>query len=179
MIENIRSNVRFDYVPTPFKHALVAVDDRGALVQLTFFARASRLRSDLERPGARRDSKACETVSTQLTEYFEGKRRTFDLDVAPRGSEFELRVWRALLTIPYGETASYLDLSRIVGPPSNPRNIGAANGANPIAIVIPCHRIIGHDGKLVGYGGGLQMKQYLLDLEQQVSRLRPHQLALM
>jgi O-6-methylguanine DNA methyltransferase len=111
------------------------------------------------------DAGACRGVVEQLDEYFRGRRRDFDLELSPRGTEFQLRVWRELTRIPYGETISYQELSRRIGNPSATRAVGRANGANPIPIVIPCHRVIGADGSLTGYGGGIDIKRQLLALE--------------
>jgi len=105
-------------------------------------------------------------VHQQLDEYFAGRRRVFDLPLSPAGSAFQRAVWQALCDIPYGETISYSDLAIRVGKPAAVRAVGAANGRNPIPIVIPCHRVIGRDGKLVGFGGGLAVKRHLLALEQ-------------
>lgn len=102
----------------------------------------------------------------QLTAYFAGRLRTFDLALEPAGTPFQQRVWKALLDIPYGETESYGALARRIGDVKAVRAVGLANGANPISIVIPCHRVIGANGSLVGYGGGLPNKRALLDLEQ-------------
>lgn len=101
----------------------------------------------------------------QLGEYFAGARRAFTLPLAPAGTEFERRVWRELGAIPYGETRSYAEIAQAIGRPAACRAVGRANGRNPIAIVIPCHRVIGSDGSLTGYGGGLDLKRFLLDLE--------------
>jgi O-6-methylguanine DNA methyltransferase len=101
----------------------------------------------------------------ELDEYFRRQRREFTLDLDLRGSDFQLRVWRALLDIPYGETRSYADLSRAIGREGAFRAVGSANGANPIAIVVPCHRVISADGTLGGYAGGLDLKRRLLALE--------------
>lgn len=101
----------------------------------------------------------------QLGEYFAGKRRTFDVPLSFSGSDFQTRVWRALLTIPFGETRSYGEIARQVGKPGASRAVGAANGRNPISIVAPCHRVVGSTGKLTGFAGGLDAKSYLLDLE--------------
>lgn len=101
----------------------------------------------------------------QLREYFDGKRRAFDLPLAPRGTDFQCSVWKALARIPYGETVSYAQLAQRVGKPTATRAVGAANGRNPLPIVLPCHRVIGADGGLTGFGGGLPTKQFLLKLE--------------
>jgi methylated-DNA-[protein]-cysteine S-methyltransferase len=104
-------------------------------------------------------------VRLQLEEYFAGTRRTFDVPLSLHGNEFELRVWSALREIGYGETASYGEIARRIGAPSAARAVGLANGRNPIALIVPCHRVIGADGSLTGYGGGLERKRLLLDLE--------------
>ena len=104
-------------------------------------------------------------VAAQLREYFAGERQAFDVPLAPSGTEFQLACWRALAEIPYGETRSYGEQARHIGRPDRARAVGAANGANPIAIILPCHRVIGADGSLVGFGGGLETKRRLLDLE--------------
>lgn len=104
-------------------------------------------------------------AARQLRAYFAGERRTFDLPLAPAGTPFQLAVWRALADIPYGRTESYGELARRIGRPNAVRAVGAANGANPLPIVVPCHRVIGADGSLTGYGGGLPIKQALLELE--------------
>jgi len=107
------------------------------------------------------------SAATQLREYFAGERSRFDLQLAPRGTEFQKAVWAALLRIPFGETASYGQIARAIGRPAACRAIGGANHRNPIAIVIPCHRVIGADGSMTGYGGGLDHKRHLLALEAQ------------
>ena len=107
----------------------------------------------------------------QLEEYFAGTRRTFDLPLDPVGTAFQRAVWAQLLAIPYGETRSYADIARAIGRPSATRAVGAANGRNPLPIVAPCHRVIGSNGALTGFGGGLPNKILLLDLESRVSRL--------
>jgi methylated-DNA-[protein]-cysteine S-methyltransferase len=98
----------------------------------------------------------------QLEEYFAGKRRDFDLPLRLNGTEFQQRVWRALTKIPYGETWSYGELAKRIGNPNASRAVGLANGRNPISILVPCHRVIGADGSLTGYGGGVERKQWLL-----------------
>ncbi len=102
----------------------------------------------------------------QLEEYFSGLRNEFELPLAARGTEFQNQVWQALTTIPYGETWSYQDLADAIGNPKAVRAVGMANGKNPISIVVPCHRVIGKNGKLTGYAGGVDRKQRLLALEQ-------------
>jgi methylated-DNA-[protein]-cysteine S-methyltransferase len=122
-------------------------------------------------PGRRQDAYPLLTETRrQLQEYFDGLRREFTLPLDPRGTDFQLRVWRALQSIPYGKTSSYGELARALGMPHASRAVGAANGANPLPIVIPCHRVLGSTGKLVGYGGGLPMKKRLLELERDVCR---------
>ncbi|HYD86102.1 MAG TPA: methylated-DNA--[protein]-cysteine S-methyltransferase [Vitreimonas sp.] len=108
----------------------------------------------------------------QLDAYFAGKLRAFDLPLAPKGTPFQQRVWQALLAIPYGATRSYGQQAAAIGSPQASRAVGLANGRNPIAIVIPCHRVIGANGSLTGYGGGMERKQLLLELEQGQPLLR-------
>ena len=104
-------------------------------------------------------------AKAQLDEYFAGTRRRFDLPLAPEGTAFQKKVWAALETIPYGETRTYGELAAMIGSPKAARAVGGANHANPISIIIPCHRVIGADGSLTGYGNGLPMKAYLLNME--------------
>jgi methylated-DNA-[protein]-cysteine S-methyltransferase len=105
-------------------------------------------------------------LELQIVEFFSGKRTSFDYPLQPSGTEFQQAVWNELVKIPCGETRSYLQIAKALGRPTATRAVGAANGANPIALVIPCHRVIGSDGKLTGYGGGMDMKARLLDFEQ-------------
>jgi len=107
----------------------------------------------------------------QLHAYFAGELKAFDLPLAPQGTPFQLAVWKRLCEIPYGETISYGELARRIGNPNASRAVGLANGSNPIPIVIPCHRVIGSNGKLTGYGGGLPIKEKLLGLERRQLRL--------
>jgi methylated-DNA-[protein]-cysteine S-methyltransferase len=106
-----------------------------------------------------------EEVVHELEEYFARERTTFTVPIAPAGTTFQQRVWTELRTIPYGETRSYSQLAEAIGKQSAMRAVGAANGRNPISIIVPCHRVIGRDGTLVGYGGGLERKKFLLNLE--------------
>jgi methylated-DNA-[protein]-cysteine S-methyltransferase len=115
----------------------------------------------------RRSESALGAVSSQLREYFARERSSFDLALAFEGSSFEQRVWSALLEIPYGETTTYGEIARRIGDPGAARAVGAANARNPIAVIVPCHRVIGADGTLVGYGGGLERKRLLLELERE------------
>ena len=115
---------------------------------------------------------ALDAAKRQLAEYFDGDRREFDLPLAPDGTAFQLRVWEELRRIAYGETISYGELARRIGQPTASRAVGAANGRNPLSIVVPCHRVIGADGTLTGFGGGLPVKQALLDLESRVAGAR-------
>ena len=114
---------------------------------------------------APRDDARLAPVIRQLAEYFAGERKQFDVRLALRGTPFQLEVWNTLLRIPYGETRTYADIARAIGRPTATRAVGAANGANPIPIIIPCHRVIGKDGGLTGFGGGIGVKRRLLDLE--------------
>jgi methylated-DNA-[protein]-cysteine S-methyltransferase len=108
-------------------------------------------------------------AAAQLAEYFDGKRKTFVLPLALQGTAFQISVWKALQRIPAGETRSYKDVAALIGNPKACRAVGMANNRNPIAIIIPCHRVIGKNGNLTGYAGGLPVKQYLLDLEKRLT----------
>ncbi len=112
-----------------------------------------------------RSNSVLETAQQQLQEYFAGSRQSFDLPLRPHGTSFQQQVWRELMTVDYGELASYQDIAVSIGNPKAVRAVGAANGRNPIPVVIPCHRIIGSNGKLTGYAGGLNIKEQLLRLE--------------
>ena len=144
---------------TPIGELLLTADDDGALTAVDL---PNRHR---DTAGLERDDELLAGARRQLTEYFAGERTTFDLPLRPHGAPFQLRVWEALLRIPYGETASYGEVARELGHPTAARAVGAANGRNPLAIVVPCHRVIGSDGTLTGYAGGLECKRALLDLE--------------
>jgi methylated-DNA-[protein]-cysteine S-methyltransferase len=151
---------------TPVGRLLIAADEVG--LRKVLFARG---RSEVQpQPGWRNNATHLAEVVRQLRAYFAGKLRQFDLPLAPEGTAFQQRVWRELRKIPYGETISYGELARRIGNPKGSRAVGLANGANPISIVIPCHRVIGNNGKLTGYGGGLKTKEWLLALER--GRLR-------
>lgn len=116
-------------------------------------------------PGETPQTPEARSLLTQLAEYFSGRRRTFAIELNPRGTEFQLAVWHALLEVPYGATITYAELARRIGKPGAVRAVGAANGANPIPVIVPCHRVIGSNGTLTGYGGGIERKQWLLALE--------------
>ena len=115
-----------------------------------------------------RDAAPLRAARRQLEEYFAGERREFSLALAAEGTDFQRQVWQALCTIPYGATVSYGDIARQIGNPNAVRAVGLANGRNPISIIVPCHRVIGADGSLTGYGGGLERKRFLLALERRV-----------
>lgn len=121
---------------------------------------------------ARPDNPTLQRAAAQLQQYFAGTRRRFDLPLAAGGTEFQRIVWSALALIPFGETRSYGQIARQIGRPSASRAIGAANGRNPISIIVPCHRVIGADGSLIGYGGGEPAKRWLLDHEASVAGSR-------
>lgn len=149
---------------TPFGPAMAVVDEDGALCEFS-------LSGHLETAEVVADNRAVREIARQVREYFDGERRDFDLKLAPKGTPFQRAVWDALLRIPFGETISYLTLAQRVGRPKASRAVGQANGANPIALIIPCHRVIGADGTLTGYGGGLPLKQALLDFERRIAGL--------
>lgn len=151
--------MRYCTLTTPIGELLLTADDDGALTAVHLPGRHG------DTDGWERDDELLADARRQLTEYFAGERTTFDLPLRPAGAPFQLRVWDALLRIPYGETASYGEIARELGHPTAARAVGAANGRNPLAIVVPCHRVIGSNGSLTGYAGGLECKRALLDLE--------------
>jgi methylated-DNA-[protein]-cysteine S-methyltransferase len=120
-------------------------------------------------PAENPDGPPFAAAARQLREYFAGERTAFDLDLALNGTEFQRRVWTALQGIPYGQTISYGQLADRLGQPSASRAVGLANGKNPVGIIVPCHRVVGADGGLTGYGGGIERKRFLLAHEQRVS----------
>ena len=148
-------------VKTPIGKLLL-VGDAEALTRVHFQAGPQPF---LPRRGWCHDEAPFTGALMQLSEYFRGTRRTFELSLAPVGTPFQLAVWQALRMIPYGETLSYGELARRVGLAGGARAVGLANGANPLPIVVPCHRVIGADGSLTGFGGGLEVKRALLSLE--------------
>ncbi|MGY1669696.1 methylated-DNA--[protein]-cysteine S-methyltransferase [Geodermatophilus sp. SYSU D00710] len=151
-------------VPSPMGPLTVVTDD-GVLVRL--YLSPPDPRAEI---GARDDA-ALAGAAGQLGEYLAGDREAFDLPLRPVGSDFELAVWQQLAGIPYGETRSYGAVAAAVGEPGGAQAVGLACGRNPLAVVVPCHRVVGADGSLVGFGGGLARKRFLLDLEQRDSRL--------
>lgn len=157
-------------IPSPFGPFGIAVDGEGRLVKAWFAGEDEDVAdgTGIDEVGVADDLAAATLARAiaQLTAYFSGRPVAFDLPVAPHGSAFERDVWRHLQTIPYGRTTSYGAVAAAIGqPPDTARAVGAANARNPIAIVIPCHRVIGADGSLVGYAGGLERKRGLLNLE--------------
>jgi methylated-DNA-[protein]-cysteine S-methyltransferase len=155
------SHVRYTWFASPIGPLLLAGSDLG--LKLVSFAEGRRAR--VVDPSWREDAAMLAETIEQLRSYFAGERITFDLPLILQGTEFQKKVWTALRTIPYGETISYKELAERIGNPSAVRAVGAANGANPIPIIIPCHRVIGNDGSLTGFGGGLPLKKKLLQLE--------------
>jgi len=160
--------MRYSYLDTPIGRLLIAGDDDA--VRRIDFPKDGKA----GRPEASWEESARGAVGEamrQLREYFAGRRSEFELPLAPEGTEFQRTVWNRLREIPYGETISYGELAKRVGNPKASRAVGAANGQNPIPIVIPCHRVIGSNGKLTGFGGGLPVKEALLALEAKQGRL--------
>lgn len=155
--------LQYDVIPSPVGGLFLAVDSSGQLRKL-LFSRDEDL-SRLVSHGDIHNPHALVGPRKEIEEYFRGVRTHFETPLAPQGSAFQRLVWAELLKIPYGTTKSYLDVALCLGDASAVRAVGTANGANPIAIMIPCHRVIGSNGKLVGYGGGLETKRALLELE--------------
>lgn len=146
----------WDLIETALGIVSVAVDDRGRVTSVSF---------DETHTTGRRGREQCRPVCDQLREYLAGTRRSFDLALDPSGTQFQQRVWRGLTEIPFGTACGYGDLARRIGKPGAARAVGQANGANPIPIIIPCHRVIAADGSIGGFSSGLPIKRRLLALE--------------
>ncbi len=154
----------FSHIDTPFGMASAAVDDDGALLEFSFlneYKNTHLARADK----AIHAPQKLQHVTRQVHEFFNRKRERFTLDLRPQGTAFQQKVWQALCDIPCGETWSYQQLAIAVGDIKATQAVGAANGKNPIGLIIPCHRVIGKDGSLTGYAGGLKLKRQLLDFE--------------
>jgi methylated-DNA-[protein]-cysteine S-methyltransferase len=141
---------------------LTLVGEAGALSGVYF---AEHIRRPADELFGNRDDAAFAGPTDQLAEYFAGERRSFDLTLQPKGNAFQRKVWTQLIRIPYGATRSYGQLAAALGDPRLARAVGAANGQNPLSIIVPCHRVVGSNGKLTGYAGGIERKGFLLDLE--------------
>jgi methylated-DNA-[protein]-cysteine S-methyltransferase len=148
-------------VSSPVGPLRLVVDDAGALTHLLFASREEAARA----PGEPSGRSCLDEVERQLRAYFAGEREDFDVPLRPGGTPFQLAVWEALRAIPYAETRSYAQQAAAIGRPRAVRAVGAANGRNPISIIVPCHRVVGADGGLTGYGGGIAQKRWLLDHE--------------
>jgi len=155
------SALAYRYCDTPIGRLLL-VGDKDGLHAIRFPTEGKRSRPQNH---WQRDEGAFEEAARQLAAYFTGDLRRFELPLQTAGTEFQKKVWRELQTIPYGETLSYAVLAKRIGRPKACRAVGAANGANPLPIVVPCHRVIGSDGSLTGFGGGVEAKRFLLELE--------------
>lgn len=165
----MESDIVYTYMKSPNGSILLARSEVG-LTHINFQEGRHKVQ-----PGAswrREDGPLLEAID-QLHGYFDGSRQAFDLPLAPAGTSFQQKVWRALQEIPCGETTSYGEIARRIGRPTASRAVGAANGQNPLPIVIPCHRVIGAKGHLTGYAGGLKIKQALLEHERRVSGVAP------
>ncbi len=147
-------------IDSPIGPLTTCVDERGAVTEIWFSAREGD-----------RDPVATAAIDRQLREYFDGARDGFDVPLNPGGTEFQRRVWQLLREIPYGGTRSYGELAALLGQPGASRAVGRANATNPIPIVVPCHRVIGANGTLTGFAGGLDTKRWLLDFERRGERL--------
>lgn len=151
----------FDEFDSPIGKLVVAADAAG-IRHILFPDNRHETRGRAE---WQRNPEPVRVAREQLLAYLEGQRTVFDLPLAPAGTPFQLKVWNALASIPFGQTRSYGELAAQIGEPRAVRAVGAANGRNPLPIVLPCHRVIGSDGSLTGFGGGLPVKQFLLELE--------------
>jgi methylated-DNA-[protein]-cysteine S-methyltransferase len=164
--------MRYCEISSPVGRLLLAGDGRG-LRRISFQDGPRRMRIP---EGWERADQPFQHAIAQLAAYFAGRLKRFDLTIAPEGTPFQRDVWSALTKIPYGETISYGELTRRLGRPRASRAVGAANGRNPIPIVVPCHRVVGANGSLTGFGGGLPIKRRLLELESESSWSRKRSL---
>ncbi|WP_313515857.1 methylated-DNA--[protein]-cysteine S-methyltransferase [Pseudomonas sp.] len=152
--------MHYRYLDSPLGRLLLVGSDAG--LNLVHMDEQTQMPPQ---PGWTQAQRQLDEACRQLDEYFGGQRRCFDLPLAPQGTAFQQAVWQALLEIPFGETRSYRQQAERIGRPSAIRAVGTANGANPLAVIVPCHRVIGSDGSLTGYAGGLARKALLLELE--------------
>ncbi|TAL65888.1 MAG: methylated-DNA--[protein]-cysteine S-methyltransferase [Legionella sp.] len=150
-------------MPSPIGDLKLIASDQG--LQAILWENDNPARVPNHSPQEKQNHPVLLEVAQQLKEYFAGQRQHFSLPLDFHGTEFQKKVWQALLTIPYGETRSYGQIAQQIGNPKSMRAVGAANGKNPISIITPCHRVIGANGQLVGFAGGLKIKSYLLELE--------------
>jgi len=139
----------------------IGIEENGSAITKIYFINNDEQEEILEK----NETALLKEAIKQLNEYFDGKRISFDLQLQPQGTEFQNKVWKALMEIPFGETRSYGEIAKIIGNEKASRAVGMANNKNPIPIIVPCHRVIGANGKLVGYAGGLDIKEMLLNLE--------------
>jgi len=160
-----QASIWYDELPTPIGRLRLVADAQG-LREVWF---ESGRHQKVPDPRWTRDADQLAFARVQLEEYFAGARQVFALPLHPLGTPFQLAVWQELARIPYGATVSYGEMARRIGQPQAVRAVGAANGRNPLPIVLPCHRVIGADGSLTGFGGGLPTKRFLLALEQRVA----------
>lgn len=157
--------MHFDYFETGLIGTLLLAGDDAGLRYIVFEKENNTFVIGAD---WKKNSKFLAPVKAQLKAYFKGELKHFDLPLAPAGTAFQLKVWQALRTIPYGELVSYKTIAEAIGNPKAVRAVGGANGKNPIPIIVPCHRVIGSDGSLTGFGGGLNIKKRLIDLERSV-----------
>lgn len=152
--DNVGENMYYQYLNSPIGFIKITADNE-AIFEVIY----------VEKKEDENPNLLTRAAANQLMEYFMGKRTIFELPLAPVGTPFQQTVWKALCSIPYGKTVSYGEIAKLIGNPKASRAVGMANNRNPISIIIPCHRVIGANGKLVGYGGGIEKKLYLLNLE--------------
>ena len=150
---------------SPLGEIVLVANADGNALQGIYFARQKHFPADTATWRDARDTPLLDQAEAQLHEYFAGRRTSFELPLAPAGTPFQRRVWQAIAGVPFGTTISYAELARRIGTPSAVRAAAAATGRNPLTVVIPCHRIVGSDGRMTGYAGGVERKRALLDLE--------------
>lgn len=159
----LRNAVAFGLIESRFGPLIAWINDDGQLVRLSFHLEHDK--DYAQQHGIERCDKRIAFVAEQIQQYQRGERRTFDLPIALNGTPFQMRIWQELCRIPIGETITYRTLAERIGNPKAVRAVGRANGTNPISLIVPCHRVIGSDGSLTGYEGGIAIKEKLLNFE--------------
>jgi len=170
MLRQLTGNTVRKEIEVPVGRMILLASDVG-LQALLWEKHQALIGADLNRIEETIEHDVIGVAEVQVKEYFEGERTTFDVPLDLQGTSFQMRVWEQLQMIPYGETRSYGDLARALGDPHMAQAVGAANGNNPISIIVPCHRVVGTSGALTGYAGGIEVKARLLDLERKVSKV--------
>ncbi len=165
-LDHLPASASYDEMDSPVGNLIIITSEKGLHAILwQGYRESTQIESVLAKLPKRSNTEILLNTKQQLKEYFKGQRKKFELPLVMQGTEFQIQCWKVLQKIPYGKTFSYAKQAEMIGDKKKARAVGMANGVNPISIVVPCHRVIGSNGKLVGFGGGLSHKEYLLNLE--------------